>query len=228
MTAEKYTGLWENWIEYRSPSFTGYKPESQQLTLAGKSNQTLGLFTAILVLLAQFCSTDLSSKSNNSVGAFFDICLLAFVEFQYISTQTNQTTVTTQTTQTTRNTRTIFIKPAAVPYSSTVIAFFDKCLLALAEWRPSLNFRTFQPQHLDHLAQWKVDGNKRNLNCFYSIFAKKPKSQGHFKCINNHKIIPRSCCLSATYYVVFTQIFFINFNDFESKLLLQHFREETQ
>jgi hypothetical protein len=26
------------------------------------------------------------------------------------------------------------------------------------------------------LAQWKMDGNKRNLDCFYSIFAKKRNS----------------------------------------------------
>ena len=36
-----------------------------------------------------------------------------------------------------------------------------------------------------------------NLNCFYSIFAKKRNSHGHFKCIKKHKIIPRSCCLCA-------------------------------
>ena len=33
--------------------------------------------------------------------------------------------------------------------------------------------------------------------CFYSIYAKKRNSQGHFKYIKKHKIIPRSCCLSA-------------------------------
>jgi hypothetical protein len=47
------------------------------------------------------------------------------------------------------------------------------------------------------LSQWKMDGNKRNLNCFYSIFAKKCNSHGHFKYIKRHKIILRSCCLSA-------------------------------
>ena len=26
------------------------------------------------------------------------------------------------------------------------------------------------------IAQWKMDGNKRNLDCFYSIFAKKRNS----------------------------------------------------
>ena len=36
-----------------------------------------------------------------------------------------------------------------------------------------------------------------NLNCFYSIFTKKRNSHGHFKCIKKHKIISRSCCLSA-------------------------------
>ena len=35
------------------------------------------------------------------------------------------------------------------------------------------------------LTQWKMDGNERNLNCFYSIFVKN--SHGHFKCIKNHK-----------------------------------------
>ena len=38
-------------------------------------------------------------------------------------------------------TRTIFGNPAAVPYQSTVIAFFDKWLLARAEWRPKLEFQ---------------------------------------------------------------------------------------
>ena len=39
--------------------------------------------------------------------------------------------------------------------------------------------------------------NKRILNFFYSIFAKKRNSQGHVKCIKKQRIIPRSCCLSA-------------------------------
>ena len=38
------------------------------------------------------------------------------------------------------------------------------------------------------LAQWKMDGYKRNLNCFYSIFAKKRNSDGHFKYIENIKL----------------------------------------
>ena len=42
-----------------------------------------------------------------------------------------------------------------------------------------------------------MDGNKINLNCFFSIFAKKCNSHGHFKYIKKHKIIPRSCCISA-------------------------------
>ena len=33
-----------------------------------------------------------------------------------------------------------------------------------------------------------------NLNGFYSIFAKKCNSHGHFKYIKKHKIIPRNCC----------------------------------
>ena len=48
-----------------------------------------------------------------------------------------------------------------------------------------------------HLTQWKMDGNKRNLNCFYSIFAKKRNSHSHFKYIKNHKIIPRNCCFGV-------------------------------
>ena len=36
--------------------------------------------------------------------------------------------------------------------------------------------------------------NRRNLNCFYSIFAKKHNSHSHSKYIKNHKIIPRNCC----------------------------------
>ena len=39
--------------------------------------------------------------------------------------------------------------------------------------------------------------NRRNLNCFYSIFAKKRNSQSHFKCIKKHKITPKICCSSA-------------------------------
>jgi hypothetical protein len=35
-----------------------------------------------------------------------------------------------------------------------------------------------------------------NLNCFYSIFAKKRNSQDHFKYAKKHKIIPRNCCFS--------------------------------
>ena len=42
-----------------------------------------------------------------------------------------------------------------------------------------------------------MDGNKRNLNCFYSILAKKRNSHGHFKYIKNHKIIPRNCCFGV-------------------------------
>ena len=42
-----------------------------------------------------------------------------------------------------------------------------------------------------------MEGNKRNLNCFYSIFTKKRNSHGHFKCIKKAKIIPKSCCSSA-------------------------------
>ena len=48
------------------------------------------------------------------------------------------------------------------------------------------------------LPQWKMDGgNKRNLNCFYSIFANKRNSLCHFKYIKNHKIIPRNCCFGV-------------------------------
>ena len=47
------------------------------------------------------------------------------------------------------------------------------------------------------IAQWKMDGNKRNLNCFYSIFAKKHNSHSHFKYIKKHKIIPRNCCVGV-------------------------------
>ena len=32
------------------------------------------------------------------------------------------------------------------------------------------------------------------INCFYSIFAKKRNSHGHFKYIKKHKIIHRNCC----------------------------------
>ena len=49
----------------------------------------------------------------------------------------------------------------------------------------------------NRIAQWKMDGNKRNLNCFYGIFAKKRNSHGHFKYIKKHKIIPRNCCFSV-------------------------------
>ena len=37
-----------------------------------------------------------------------------------------------------------------------------------------------------------------SLNCFYSIFAKKCKSHGYFKCIKKYKIILRSFCFCAT------------------------------
>ena len=39
------------------------------------------------------------------------------------------------------------------------------------------------------LSQWMMDRNKRKLNCFYSIFAKKRNSHGHFLYLENHKII---------------------------------------
>ena len=39
-----------------------------------------------------------------------------------------------------------------------------------------------------------MDGNKRNLNCFYSIFAEKHNSHSHFKYIKKHKIILRNFC----------------------------------
>ena len=42
----------------------------------------------------------------------------------------------------------------------------------------------------------KVQNNRktRNLNCFYSIYAKKRDSHGHLKCIKKLKITPRNCC----------------------------------
>ena len=49
----------------------------------------------------------------------------------------------------------------------------------------------------DDISQWKMDRNKRNLNCFYSIFAKKRNSHGHFVYIKKHKIIPRNCCFGV-------------------------------
>ena len=36
-----------------------------------------------------------------------------------------------------------------------------------------------------------------SLNCFYSIFAKKHKSQDHFIYIKNLKFIPRNCCFGV-------------------------------
>ena len=39
--------------------------------------------------------------------------------------------------------------------------------------------------------------NRGNLNCFYSIFAKKRNSQSHFKYIKKHQIIPRNCCFGV-------------------------------
>ena len=51
--------------------------------------------------------------------------------------------------------------------------------------------------------------NRRNSNCFYSIFAKKCNSHCHFKCINKHKIKPRSCCLGAI--MLFSPIVFYYF-----------------
>ena len=35
----------------------------------------------------------------------------------------------------------------------------------------------------ENVSQWKMDGNKRNLNC---IFAKKRNSHGHFKYIKSY------------------------------------------
>ena len=46
-----------------------------------------------------------------------------------------------------------------------------------------------------------------SLNCFYSIFTKKRNSHGHFKCINKHKVLPRSCSLSAI--MLFSPKYFI-------------------
>jgi hypothetical protein len=49
-----------------------------------------------------------------------------------------------------------------------------------------------------------------NSNYFYSISAKKRNSHGHFKCIKKHKIMSRSCCLSAimmlSYYFMLNSI----------------------
>ena len=56
------------------------------------------------------------------------------------------------------------------------------------------------------VSQWEVDGNKRNLNCLYSISAKKH----HFKCISKHRIIPRSCCLSG-WLLLYRHLIFLNF-----------------
>ena len=39
--------------------------------------------------------------------------------------------------------------------------------------------------------------NRRNLNCFYSIFAKKRNSHSHFEYIKNHKIKPRNYCFGV-------------------------------
>ena len=39
------------------------------------------------------------------------------------------------------------------------------------------------------LSQLKMDRNKRKLNCFYSIFAKKCNSHCHFLYVKTHKII---------------------------------------
>ena len=62
---------------------------------------------------------------------------------------------------------------------------------------------------------------KRNLNCFYNIYAKIRNSHGH-----DHKIVPRSCFLSAI--MLFSTFLKIDFNDYGSKLLLHRFHEETQ
>ena len=41
-------------------------------------------------------------------------------------------------------------------------------------------------QQFNTVTQWKMDGNKRNLN--------KRTSHGHFKYIKKHENIPRNCC----------------------------------
>ena len=72
-----------------------------------------------------------------------------------------------------------------------------------------------------------MDGNKRNLDCFYSIFAEKRES--HFKCIKKRKIVPRGCCLSAIMLLSPKNVFiYFNYIEFEFKLLLQHFCKERQ
>ena len=70
------------------------------------------------------------------------------------------------------------------------------------------------------ISQWKMDGNKRNLNCFYSIFAKKRNSHGHFKYIKKHKILPRNFCFcvitlcSSNFFLLISMI--LNLNCFYS------------
>ena len=74
--------------------------------------------------------------------------------------------------------------------------------------RTSITYNEFQTDLLIEIllstckvaSQWKMDGNKRKLKCFYSIysiFAKNHNSHGHFQCIKKQKIIPRSFCTSA-------------------------------
>ena len=69
-----------------------------------------------------------------------------------------------------------------------------------------------------------MENKETYIASMYIIFAKKGIS--HFKCIEKHKIIPRSFCLSAI--MLISPHFFAYFNDFEFKLLLQQIREETQ
>ena len=78
---------------------------------------------------------------------------------------------------------------------------------------------------ISKLSQWKMDG--KEINCFYSIFAKKLKSHSHFRCIKKHKIIPKSCCFSAIM-LLSPKFCFIHISDFEFKLLLQHICKKEQ
>ena len=44
----------------------------------------------------------------------------------------------------------------------------------------SYSLRSWAQHERKEVIQWKMDGNKRNLNCFYSIFTKKRNNHGSF------------------------------------------------
>ena len=97
------------------------------------------------------------------------------------------------------------------------VSVFSISILAGKKQRKTSKPSRFEKKS-SQVTQWKMDGNKRNLNWSYSIFPKKHNSHGHFKYIKNIKsylgivVLVLSLCVQPKK--------FIYFYDFELKLPL--------